>query len=160
MGGFFDKVNIKNTGAVIAFATLLWGAWYILIRFRLVTLDGNLEILLSVIGVFVITYLAYMPYGVLYHIVDRSNHKSFLLGFTSIFFVGDIFIRSLLFLDQIGESGFLVAVLYPFFMTGCIYTAFKIVYMVRCFVIQKHMIIHFYLSTKKTVAGLFHKRML
>lgn len=154
-----DRENIKDVGMVVAFVTFFWGVWLVLSDLFYIS-DGYFGLSLRIIGIFVLTFVAYMPYMFLYRMISKISHQSFLLGFVSVFFVVDVFVRLFVFFGPLSVSGTFFVVIYPAIMTGMIGCVVWGIEAVERFVFEEKVAHRLWEAAKEHAAVLFRRRIL
>jgi hypothetical protein len=104
---------IKDMGILMVVLTLVAGAIYTILDLHIIVLgDGNL-LRLRIMGLLLVSIIAYVPYYLVQKIMKLVEHKNFLLGVSSVMAIIDVFWKIDLIFAISKVPGFMGIVFWP-----------------------------------------------
>lgn len=156
MGEWYKKIYIKNIGMLVAFATFFWGMWYT--ARDLLVIDGDVGVLLRILGVICVTFLAYLPYRSFYHKISLVPYPSFMIVCFGILLIGDILIRIFVMIWLSEVNGFFFIIFYPMIMIMIWWCVFLGAHVVRYILIERKYFCQLCSEMKKIFMTLMNRR--
>jgi hypothetical protein len=106
------KAIMKNSGAIMVALTVVASIVYTILDLHIIVLTQE-SLLLRIVGIIIVSILAYMPYFVSQKILLNTKYLSFFWGLWIVFIVGDAIMRIDLVASIFQFPGFFGIVIYP-----------------------------------------------